>query len=149
MTRILALAALLLSACGYEAPTYISSEGDDVDALREAAGDAWASVGVETPTDYELLFLDQETLSDACNADMPEGVALGGCSFPGVVLLPVDGDRGVLEMKLVHELGHLMTGNDGRHLDCPTDARGDDVMCLLGSESAQPTARDVAFVLHP
>ena len=147
MVRILALALLLLSACAYETPPYVSSTGEGVDALRAAAEDAWAAVGVEAPTDYELLFLDQETLADACHAEMPEGVTLGGCSFPGVVLLPLGQDPELLVMKLTHELGHFMHGSDNAHLDCPETSRGPDVMCLTGAEPGTlPTARDVAFI---
>lgn len=156
MVRILALLVLVLSACASEGPTYISSEGEDVDALRAEAAANWSAVGVDAPSDYDLLLLDQATLQAACNADVPEGDTIGGCSFPGVVLLANDQDPERLGLRLTHELGHMLRGGhdgelDHAHLDCPENAGGslygNDVMCSRGAHTGTlPTTRDAAFV---
>ena len=161
MVRSLFLAALLALGCAGET-VLVQPDGQDDGWLREAATENWARVGVEAPEGYRLLFLDQETLADACGADLSalaDGARVGACSFPGVVLLPVDADPGEQVDALTHELGHLLRDEragkvDRRHLDCgeavnhgEPGAVGADVMCLTGAgPGAAPTARDAAFV---
>jgi hypothetical protein len=154
--RALALLSVLTLACGAPETRYVQPEGQDDGWLRDGAVTAWAEVGVQAPADYTLLFLDPAPLAKACNADVPKGATLHGCSFPGVVLLSSESDPASQLMQLTHEVGHLLRGgHDGEntpgHLDCPEAAGtrfyGHDVMCLTGAEpGTMPTARDAQFV---
>lgn len=159
MTRWIAALALALAACASET-RYVEAPGQDDDAIRTAAHEGWAAVGVDAPADYTLLFLEAPELADACNADLPsdmaDGAALGGCSFPGVVLLNIAADLDLQLLHLTHELGHLMRPGNKKelapgHLDCPeignAERYGNDVMCLTAAEPGTlPTSRDAAFV---
>lgn len=157
MTRWIAALALALAACASET-RYVEPAGQDDEALRTYAADAWSTVGVEAPEDYKILFLDPETLRDACNVDAASP-PIGGCSFPGVVLLSTEvSSCERQQMRLIHELGHLMRpGHKGEldhvHLDCPeshgSEFVGNDVMCFMAAaDGTFPTERDAAFV-HP
>ncbi len=150
MSRWIALIALLLAACATET-RYVEAADQDDTWLRDGAAEAWAGVGIEAP-EYTLLFLDPGTLLDACNAEAPEVGTVGGCSFPGVVLLNRDADPDLQLQNLTHELGHLMRPHrkadelDHRHLDCP-EFNGADVMCATGAPvGTMPTVRDAVFV---
>jgi hypothetical protein len=156
--RILALAlalAALASGCAADA-TYMEAPGQDDAWLREAAADAWMAAGVQAPTDYTLLFLDPETLADACGVDaakLTQGSQLGGCTpTEDVILVNADNTPEQQLTNVIHELGHLLRGGDTRHLDCGDAADhgtefGGDVMCLSGSgPGGMPTARDATFV---
>ena len=161
MRALCLLLLTLLAACDTGSVQYLEAPGQDDDALRTAAAEAWATVGVEAPEDYSLLFLDRETLTEACHAPiaLPDGSELppGGCSFPGVVLVSTVADFARQQTVLIHELGHIMRGEirdgelDHAHLDCPETAGGQflgrDVMCMTGAPAGQlPTIRDIAFV---
>lgn len=157
--RSLALLALFVVGCAGET-RFVQPAGQDDAWLRDAAAERWAEVGVAAPSGYSILFLDQDTLADSCNADISKlavGAEVGACSFPGVILVPYDADPLVQVDMVTHELGHLRRyarhgEDDHRHLDCGAEvnhgaALGGDVMCLTGSApGALPTARDAAFV---
>lgn len=152
MLRALALVALALTAACSGETRYVEAPDQDDTALREAAVEAWASVGVEAPSDYTLLFLDGETLLDACGwSAPPAGTALGGCTAASdVILLWNEADFALQRQVLTHELGHVLRGaDDHRHLDCPESEGvrfpGHDVMCANPSP-ALPTERDAVFV---
>lgn len=153
--RWIALAALTL-ACGSSGTRYVEAPDQDDTEIRAEAHEAWASAGVEAPATYTLLFLAPDALLDACNAAAPTGGYIGGCSFPGVVLLNVEAPFESQLQNLTHELGHVMRPHekadelDLTHLDCPESLRGEygtDVMCATGAiPGTWPTARDAAFV---
>ncbi len=155
MTRWLALAALALTACASET-RYVEPTGQDDAWLREAASDAWSTVGVAAPTDYALLFLPATELRAACEDPSP---GLVGCSVPtaNVVLLNGESDPDLQAQTLIHEVGHLLKGaralDHGRllHLDCPetlgNTVYGQSVMCPTNAAPGTlPTERDAAFV---
>jgi hypothetical protein len=128
--------------------------------LRQAAHEGWERAGLAAPDGYALHLLEPDALLDACNVDendLPLGVAIGGCAFPGVVLLDAAESPELQLLHLMHELGHLMRPHkrsdelDRRHLDCPeahgAELAGDDVMCPTAAPvGTLPTARDAAFV---
>ncbi len=154
MKRALLALVTLLAACAGET-RYVEGTDQDDAWLRDAASESWAAVGVEAPSDYTLLFLDTETLADACGVDSAQlavGSQLGGCAPEGdVVLLNADNTPEQQLQNLTHELGHLLRGGTA-HLHCGTEADkgtafGSDVMCLSGAgPGALPTERDAAFV---
>lgn len=152
MLRALALLALAAIGCVGETQ-YVEAPGQDDAWIRDAASEAWAAVGVETPADYTLLFLAPETLMDACHrGDLPAGTQLGGClAASDVVLLNGDNSPEQQVQNLLHELGHAVRGGHA-HLDCGAEANagrafGSDVMCLSGAgPGGMPTERDAAFV---
>jgi hypothetical protein len=147
-----ALLALLLTACSVET-TFVPPTDVDDSWIRDEAAAAWASVGVDAPSDYDLLFLDADALLDACGgpATAP-GTQLGGCAVveANVVLLRAGASPEQQTVNLIHELGHLMHGD--AHLDCGADSNrglafGGDVMCVSGAgPTGRPTARDAEFV---
>lgn len=155
MLRALTLLALAAIGCAGET-RYVEAEGQDDAWLRDGAAEAWASVGVTVPADYTLLFLDPETLADACGVDaatLVAGSQLGACTpAPDVVLLNQGNTPEQQLENLIHELGHVLRGGDARHLDCSEEADqgtafGSDVMCLSGrGPGGMPTERDAAFV---
>ncbi len=155
MLRALALVALAAVGCATET-RYVEAPGQDDAWLREAAAEAWATVGVEAPADYTLLFLEPEALADACGVDsatLVAGSQLGAClPASDVVLLNIRNTPEQQLENLIHELGHMLRGGDSRHLDCGQGpdqgtAFGGDVMCLSGAgPGGMPTERDAAFV---
>jgi len=157
LVRCLALLSLLSLACADAGTRYVEAPGQDDADLRAAAHVSWETVGVEAPADYTLLFLDPAALVDACNVQVTVSGYVGGCSFPGVVLLNSEDDFDHHLLDLTHELGHMMRPHkhadqlDLSHLSCPeSDAEhtpGTDVMCAHGAPvGTLPTLRDAAFV---
>ncbi len=156
MLRAVALLSLLALACDGET-RYVAPTDVDDSWIRDGAAEAWASVGVDVPSDYTLLFLTPPDLADACNVNVARlevGSQLGGCAAADdVVLLNRDNTPDQQLENLIHELGHLLRGvDDRRHLDCGADANqgtafGSDVMCTSGAgPGGMPTERDAAFV---
>jgi hypothetical protein len=152
MKRALLALVTLLAACAGET-RYVEGTDQDDAWLRDAAAENWAAVGVEAPVDYSVIYLDQETLLDACNVAAPkQGGTIGGCApeGAGAVLLWNGADPELQVSIVVHELGHMLRGGEA-HLDCPeTDGgrlSGNDMMCLTRAPlGSLPTARDAAFV---
>lgn len=152
VTRWIAAAlALALSACAGET-RFVAPEGQDDGWLREAVAAQWAAAGVTVPADYPILFLDAETLLDACEAPRPKVGMIGGCNPHGsdAILIWEGADTDLQVSVAVHELGHVLRG-DARHLDCPEVgpemAPGQDMMCVTRAPlGTLPTARDAAFV---
>lgn len=154
MLRVLAALALLTVACAGETH-YVEAPGQDDEAIREATAEAWGAVGVEVPAAYTLLFLDGETLVDACDyGPLEPGTVLGGCAPASDVVLLNAGQAPEQQLEnLIHEVGHLLRGGRRGHLRCGPDADrgaafGPDVMCASGAgPGGMPTLRDAAFVL--